>query len=61
MEQRVPGDPWRSSSIRGVEELEESLRMLEQTTEKLELTWNKLVAVRLNQAEFRSDLGRIQN
>jgi hypothetical protein len=38
MEQRVPGDPWRSSSIRRVKELEESLRMLEHTTEKLELT-----------------------
>jgi hypothetical protein len=34
----VPGEWWRSSSIKGVEELEESLRMLEQATEKLELT-----------------------
>jgi hypothetical protein len=35
--------------------------MLEQTMEKLELTWNKLATVRLNGAEFGSDLGRIQN
>jgi hypothetical protein len=35
------------SSIRGVEEFEESLGMLEQTTEKLELTWDKLAAVRV--------------
>jgi hypothetical protein len=35
--------------------------MLEQTTEKLELTWYKLAAVRLNRAGFLSVLGRIQN
>jgi hypothetical protein len=35
---RVPGDPWRSGSIKGVEGLEGYLRMLEQATEGLGLT-----------------------
>ena len=47
MEPRVPSDLWRFSSIQGVEEFEESLGMLEQTTEKLELTWDKLATVRV--------------
>jgi hypothetical protein len=42
----------RYSSIRGIEELEENLRMLGQLIEELELTWNRLAAVRLNRAEF---------
>jgi hypothetical protein len=60
MEQHVPGDPWRSSSIRGVEELEKSLRILEQTTEKLELTWSRLAAVRVS-AVAKTELGEVQN
>jgi hypothetical protein len=47
MEPCVPSDLWLFSSIRVVEEFEESLGMLEQMTEKLELTWDKLVAVRV--------------
>ena len=60
-DERVPGNSWRSNSIRGVEELEEDLRTLEQTIKALGLTWNKLAAVRLNRVEFGSELGRIQN
>ena len=47
MEPRVPSDLWRFSSIQGVEEFEEILGMLEQMTEKLELTWDKLAAMRV--------------
>jgi hypothetical protein len=57
----VHGDLWRSSSIRGVEELEEDLRMLEQTTKAFELTWSKLATARANRAEFFSDLGEVRN
>jgi hypothetical protein len=46
MNMGVHGDPGRSSSIRGVEELEEDLRMLELTTRELELTRSKLATVR---------------
>jgi hypothetical protein len=35
--------------------------MLGQLIEELELTWNRLAAVRLNRAEFWNDLGRTQN
>jgi hypothetical protein len=35
---RVPGDPWRSGSIKGVEGFAGYLRMLEQAAEGLELT-----------------------
>jgi hypothetical protein len=38
MDEGVPGDPWRLSSIKGVREHEESLGMLEQATVQLELT-----------------------
>jgi hypothetical protein len=57
----VHGDPGRSSSIRGVEDLEEDLRMLEQTTRVFELTWSKLATARANRAEFLSDLGEVRN
>jgi hypothetical protein len=58
MEQHVPSDPWRSSSIRGVEELEENLRTLEQTTRELELTWSKLVAARVSLKWRKQDWGK---
>jgi hypothetical protein len=34
--------------------------MLEQTTEKLELTWSRLVAVRVS-AVAKTELGEVQN
>jgi hypothetical protein len=37
MDEGVPGDPWRLSSIKGVREHEESLGTLEQATVQLEL------------------------
>jgi hypothetical protein len=61
MNMGVLGDPGRSSSIRGIKKLEEDLRMLEQMTRALELTWSKLATARANRAEFLSDLGEVRN
>jgi hypothetical protein len=38
MDEGVPGDSWRLSSIKGAREHEESLGMLEQATVQLEQT-----------------------
>ena len=61
MNMGVLGDPGRSSSNRGVEELEEDLRMLEQTTRALERTWSKLATAGANRAVFLSGLGEMRN
>jgi hypothetical protein len=58
MNMGVLGDPGRSSPIRGVEELEEDLRMLEQTTRELELTWSKLATARRFYGGGNRDWGR---
>jgi hypothetical protein len=57
----VHGNPGQSSSIRGVEKLEEVLRILEQTTKALGLTWNKLATVRTLLRWRRTDLGETRN
>jgi hypothetical protein len=58
MNMGVHGDPGRSSSIRGVEELEEDLRMLELMTRELELTWSKLATTRCFYGGRNRDWGR---
>jgi hypothetical protein len=39
---RVPGDPWRSGSIKGIGEHHHQVRMLEQGQEGSEQTWGRL-------------------
>jgi hypothetical protein len=58
MNMGVHGDPGRSSSIRGVKELEEDLRMLELMTRELELTWSKLATARCFYGGRNRDWGR---
>jgi glutamine synthetase len=56
----VPGDWWRSSSIKGVEEFEEDLIMLEQAIKALELTWNRSATVRCSCGVFEPIWGKLE-
>jgi hypothetical protein len=58
---RVPGNPWRSGSIKGVEEHHHHVRMLEQGQEGNEQTWGRLAAVMCGSRRRRINLGENPN